>query len=502
MSTVQRHTPASTPRPTLAVSRLGGVIGQMRLINGIFAALNASLAIDDLQLILLTVLTAPRGLGFTRAHLFVADEGGQQFTGRLALGCGPQRGLDDIEQEIRGEEQMLTSMLANSAPPGAAMREDLAELRSQSWWITAYQRAQPDNPLTRAIEGRPLLRPRHSLPAPLAGANGDVRALHVRAGTRPRWIDPRTLALLGDEFLLAPLRTQRGLRALVAVDRAQRPGRLSRHDAANLEWLCNQAGLALQNAELYGDLRRAYAELQAVDSMKSNFLSTLSHELKTPLTAILGFVQLILQGKAGEINPTARRLLAKVVDRAHDLGEMVNDLLEIAEIEADGLVQIDREPVVLEDVVERAIQRVAKRRHSADVLIEHRRPERPLPPVLGDQGAIERIFYHLVDNAVKFTPGPGKVTVAYRATAHRVQATVRDTGIGIAPQHLEQIFDRFFQVDGDLSRAYSGVGIGLAVTKKLLTLLGAEIHVTSRLGKGSTFRLTFPITPTAEGAQG
>lgn len=497
------RTPSLSPRPSLTISHLGGVMGQMRLINGIFAALSSSIAIADLHLMILTILTTPRGLGFTRARLFTAGDRPALFTGALALGCESAHGLQDLELEIHTEEALLASMAADErGRRGGAGAQELDELRNQTWWITAYQRAQPDNPLSRAVQGRPLFRARlRSLPASLEGP-GEIRVLHGRQPAPPKSLDPDTAALLGEEWLLGALRTKRGVRAFVAVDKAFQPGGLTRDDATNFEWLLNQASLALENAELYDDLRRAYTEIQEVDRMKSNFLSTISHELRTPLTSILGFVQLMANGRTGPVNDEQQRLLEKVVDKSRDLQSLVNDILEVAEIQAGGLVRLDPEPVALEDVIDHVIARVVQRRRAPHVTVEHRRPAQPLPPVLGERQALERIFYHLIDNAVKFIPQAGRVTVRHRVTRRTVQTSITDTGIGMAPQHLEKIFEHFYQIDSDLNRTFNGVGLGLTITKKLVNLLGAKIEVQSTPGKGSTFCVSLRIAPVDEASGG
>ncbi|MBN1477975.1 HAMP domain-containing histidine kinase [Candidatus Sumerlaeota bacterium] len=491
-------TPSAAPEPPtpLAVSRLTDVVGQMRLINGIFAALNSSIEIDDLHLMLLTILTSPRGLGFTRAYLFLPGGEPRRFEGRLGLGCESEEELSALEEEIRGEEQLLASM-ASRRSTGKTRRAELNDLRSQSWWITAFQRASASNALTAAILNRQLFkRGLHRAPRLLA-EDGDIHTLHVQAKSPPTHLEPQTVRRLGREFLLAPLRTKRGVRAIVAADKSFRVAGITPDDTANFEWLCNQTSLALQNAELFADLRQAYSEIQEVDRMKSNFLSTISHELRTPLTSILGFAQLILSGRTGEVNPEITRLLEKVVGKSRDLQRMVNDLLEIAEIQAGGLVRLEQEPIGLEAILTRVIDRVAERRERESVQIEHRHPEGPLPPVLGDERALERVFYHLIDNAVKFSQDNGHVSVGYRKTAQRVEVTVRDDGIGIAPQNLERIFDHFYQVDSELNRHHSGIGLGLTITKKLLGQLNGDIEVKSRPGKGSLFRVSFPVV-TAE----
>jgi signal transduction histidine kinase len=492
-------TPSAAPEPPtpLAVSHLTDVVAQMRLINGIFAALNSSIEIDDLQLMLLTILTSPRGLGFTRAHLFLSGDEPRRFEGRMGLGCESEEELSALEKEIHGEEQLLASM-ASRRTTGKTRRAELNDLRSQSWWITAFQRANANNALTEAILNRQLFKPSLRRSPRLLAEDSDIRALHVQAKSPPSHLEPQAVKRLGREFLLGPLRTTRGVRAIVAADKSFRVAGITPDDIANFEWLCNQASLALQNAELFDDLRQAYSEIQEVDRMKSNFLSTISHELRTPLTSILGFVQLILSGRVGEVNPDTVRLLDKVVGKSRDLQRMVNDLLEIAEIQAGGLVRLEHEPIGLETILTRVIDRVVERREQASVQIEHTRPEKRLPPVLGDERALERVFYHLIDNAVKFSPDKGHVRVGYRKTAQRIEVMIRDDGIGIAPQNLERIFDHFYQVDSDLNRHHSGIGLGLTITKKLLSQLNGSIEVKSRPGKGSQFRVSFPVAASAK----
>jgi signal transduction histidine kinase len=496
----ERARAADSPRQNLAVKDLGDVMGQMRLINGIFAALNSSIETEDLHLILLTILTTPRGLGFTRAHLFVVGDDPKVFHGRLGLGCRDAEELEFLEAEIATEEAQLAKMAMRQGPgqSGRAVHEGLDDLRNQSWWITAYQRAAADNPLTEAIRGRALWKAGlRSPPRVLAAADrSEIKAMRVRAGKVPRSLDPETAGLLGEDFVLGPLRTKRGVRAIVAADKAFQPEGITRDDMANFEWLCNQASLALENAELYDDLRRAYSEIEAVDAMKSNFLSIISHELRTPLTSILGFVQLIRDGRVGEINATVHRLLDKVVMRSRDLTNLINDLLEIAELQAGGLVHLELEPVATEDAVEEAIQREEQRRHDLNVTIEHRRPSKKIPPILGDEQALARVLRHIIDNAVKFNREGGKVTIRHRATARHVEISIRDNGPGMAEGELQKIFDHFYQADGDLTRAHGGVGLGLSIVKKVLSCLNGQIEIESRPGRGTTVRVTFPRAPT------
>jgi signal transduction histidine kinase len=478
--------------------------GQARLFNGIFAALSSSLEIDDLKLILLTILSRPRGLGFTRAHLFLAGEAPNSFEGALGLGCPSRAHLRRLSKEIAAEDAMLVQMAASrrQGRDAGGLRTGLNDLRGQTWWITAYQEAEAENPLTKAVRGRPLLRESvRKLPQFLRPAGLEqIRALRVKGSKIPSPLNPETVKYLGDDFLLGPLRTKRGVSAVVAVDRAFQPDGITPENVMAFEWLCNQASLALQNAELFSDLRRTYDELEAVDRMKSNFLSVVSHELRTPLTSILGFVQLIRDGRCGEINPAMHRLLDKVVGKSQDLARLINDLLEIAELQSEALINLDLEPVALDEAVDEAIQHEEHRSADRSVRIVHRRPKRELPLVMGDSRALERLAYHLIDNGVKFNDGGGSVTIDYRATAKHVDLRVRDTGKGMSQEECRRIYEDFYQGDGNLTRKHGGVGLGLTIVKKLMHLLNGEIQVESELGKGTTIRLRLPVAPTEDPA--
>jgi signal transduction histidine kinase len=213
---------------------------------------------------------------------------------------------------------------------------------------------------------------------------------------------------------------------------------------------------------------------------------------------ILGFAQIISAGRAGGVNAEIKRLLDKIVDKTRDLHSMVNDILEITEIQAGGLVHLSRHPVRIVPLVDKVLERISTRRMTSDVKITHERPSSPVPGVLGDEQAVERIIYHVVDNAVKFIPLRGEVTVSHRLAGDRLEVCVKDTGIGIAPEHLENIFEHFYQVESELNRSYSGVGLGLTITKRLADLLEATIDVKSQPGTGSTFRVGFPVAATGE----
>jgi signal transduction histidine kinase len=194
------------------------------------------------------------------------------------------------------------------------------------------------------------------------------------------------------------------------------------------------------------------------------------------------------------------RLLDKVVGKSQDLARLINDLLEIAELQSEALINLDLEPVALDEAVDEAIQHEEHRSADRSVRIVHRRPKRELPLVMGDSRALERLAYHLIDNGVKFNDGGGSVTIDYRATAKHVDLRVRDTGKGMSQEECRRIYEDFYQGDGNLTRKHGGVGLGLTIVKKLMHLLNGEIQVESELGKGTTIRLRLPVAPTEDPA--
>jgi signal transduction histidine kinase len=262
-------------------------------------------------------------------------------------------------------------------------------------------------------------------------------------------------------------------------------------DLYELEWFCRQATLAIENIEMHSDLSRAYEELKQLDQMKSNFLSIISHELRTPLTAMTGFLDLILDGRVGEMNENQKTLLARVAKNTHHLNHLVNDLIELAEIEAAGTVETRREPVeplsLLLDTLPKLEQRRRQKQVQVVPLIEC-----DVPRILADERSVERIYFHLLDNAMKFSPDGAAIEVHFRLENDELCIDFTDHGVGIAPENMKNIFKHFYQVDNTLTRGHEGLGLGLAVTKMLVQANKGRITVNSELGKGSTFTVHFP----------
>jgi PAS domain S-box-containing protein len=250
------------------------------------------------------------------------------------------------------------------------------------------------------------------------------------------------------------------------------------------------AELARQN-EL---LRRQHIELEQASALKTQFLANMSHEFRTPLNAILGYTSMLLQGVSGELGGGPRRNLSRVDANARHLLALINDILDIARIEA-GKMPLTLSDFKLDDVVGEVMTEV-------EPLISRSRLEVTtelapgIPAVRGDRQKVKQIVINLLTNALKFTAeGWVRLSTCYRPEDNRVAIVVADSGIGIAPEDQARIFEDFRQADNSPTREYGGAGLGLSICRRLAGMLDGDITVQSALGQGATFTLALPLRP-------
>ncbi len=228
-----------------------------------------------------------------------------------------------------------------------------------------------------------------------------------------------------------------------------------------------------------------------LDRMKSNFISMVSHELKTPLTSIKGFVRLLQAGRVGTVNEKQKRYLDIVLEQTESLTGLIEDLLDLSRIEA-GIIEVHRERVELYEVAEGVLESLQNMAREKGIRVFLEIPE-DLPPVAGDEGRLRQVFTNLVHNALKFTQGGGEVRVRAHRMGEECLVEVADTGIGISAQDLPRIFDKFYQVDSSATRQQSGTGLGLSISRELVLAQGGRMWAESEKGKGSVFRFTLPF---------
>ncbi|KPL24813.1 MAG: hypothetical protein AMJ93_01630 [Anaerolineae bacterium SM23_84] len=227
-----------------------------------------------------------------------------------------------------------------------------------------------------------------------------------------------------------------------------------------------------------------------LERMKSNFLSVVSHELKTPLHSIKGFVDIILMGKTGQVNETQADFLSTVQDQAAHLQNLIDDLLEFSRLDS-GQVKLHLTEVALGEVAAVVTDKLKPLADQGQLQIVNRIGF-DIPNVEADRLRIEQVLTNLVQNAIKFTPRSGFVTLTAADQGAEVQVAVSDTGIGIPADELTRIFDRFYQVDSSPTRHYRGTGLGLTICKHIVEYHHGRIWAESEEGKGSTFFFALP----------
>ena len=225
-----------------------------------------------------------------------------------------------------------------------------------------------------------------------------------------------------------------------------------------------------------------------VDRMKSEFISTVGHELRTPLTSIKNAVDIVLKETAGGINENQGRFLSMANRNIDRLTGLINELLDISKIES-GTIKIDLGPLDLGIPLDIVITSLTSKAREKSISI-HKEIPSDLPQAYGDSDKLQQIFINLLDNAIKFTPEGGEVYVSAKdceLDGEFIEISVADTGMGILPDELEKIFDRFYQVEESQTRIIKGTGLGLSIVKGLVEAHGGEIWGESEVGKGSKF---------------
>jgi two-component system phosphate regulon sensor histidine kinase PhoR len=236
-------------------------------------------------------------------------------------------------------------------------------------------------------------------------------------------------------------------------------------------------------------------ELRRLERVRTEFVANVSHELRTPLTAIQGYLETLLGGDLGDLEST-RRYLDVVVRHAERLGRLLSDLTDLSNIEL-GRGTLRTAPTPLGEVTEHVLATVRPKAEQGRVTLEARLgPE--LPALAADRDRLIQILLNLVDNAVKYTPEGGRVTVSAGVVdGGRVEIAVADTGVGIPPADLPRVTERFYRVDRARSRELGGTGLGLAIVKHLVLAHGGELAIASEPGRGTTVRFTMPIAAAA-----
>jgi signal transduction histidine kinase len=412
--------------------------------------------------------------------------------------------LDASMEMLRQVSQALT---ATTVGPTALLQGVAQALIGVSGAVSCLiTLTQSGNPAEQAVEVRDGLQPR----VPDDRATRLTPGLITQVVIEQRPVFSEDIQLDG-RFPLDPLAQQLGWRAALGL-----PMFLEREFVGTvsvyfhevrafdptlmqvLQILANQAAVALDNARRFQRerqtiemLQRANLELQEADRMKSEFLTNMSHELRTPLNAIIGFSEIIRT--TPELSLEERAEFAETIHSSgRQLLTLINDILDLTHIQA-GRLELHPAPCLVAEAVDAALSENAAAATQKELTVTSQ-IDRAMEVVF-DARSLRHILHNLVNNAVKFTSHHGSVTISAMETPTGTVVEVRDTGIGIKPEDQPRLFEEFRQVDGSTSRGYEGVGLGLALSKRLVELQGGQIWVESAPGRGSAFRFLIPRLP-------
>lgn len=287
-------------------------------------------------------------------------------------------------------------------------------------------------------------------------------------------------------LLVAPLRVGKRLLGFLAVLKSLGAGGFMPSDMDFITILAGQAAVAMENARLFEEVQRAFRELQELDRLKSNFITLVAHELRTPLSLILGYASLLTE----EIkDPSLKEYTESILRSSQRLSSLVNQMLDLRMLEQRAAA-VRLETIVLPELVSKVIDNYHPiiKNKAQEITVE-------IPPELlkvrADPVKLEMVLSNLISNAVKFTPSGGHIWVG-ACDGENPRIYVRDNGIGIPPEEHERIFQSFYQVEEPLTRSRGGLGLGLSIAKEMVELWGGRIWVESEVGKGSTFWFTLP----------
>ncbi|RKH46518.1 PAS domain-containing protein [Corallococcus sp. AB049A] len=422
--------------------------------------------------------------------------------GRATQALGESyRRLRATEREARSERHRLDRVLDSVADPiiltdpagGMVMMNDPAE-RLFAWPHEhgATGGSAPDEATLRRVRANDAL-----FASFLANLLGPENAGVSRWKSQLTLDDPSTAAPVPMEAMANKVLGDGGeLTGIVTVfhDRTEvleRARLLERVKEVSSELEARVQSATAELAEQNEKLRRQAIQLEQASAAKSQFLANMSHEFRTPLNAILGYTNMLLQGVSGEMTPPQRRNLTRIDSNGRHLLEVINEILDITRIEA-GRMPLHLSdfgiPELLQEVMAEMDPIIARSKLTVETQLAE-----DLPGVWSDRQKVKQIVLNLLSNALKFTHEGGvHVTAGYQNATGTVAISVKDTGIGIDESNQEKIFEDFQQVDSSPTRAYGGTGLGLSICRRLAAMLGGRVSLQSAPGQGSTFTLHFP----------
>jgi signal transduction histidine kinase len=282
----------------------------------------------------------------------------------------------------------------------------------------------------------------------------------------------------------------------------------SKQDAKVIEIIANELVIAIQNAlrfeeieqfnvtlqkkidEATKELKQSNEKLRALDEAKDEFVSMASHQLRTPLTSIKGYISMVLEGDAGKVNETQKEMLGQAYFSSQRMVYLISDLLNVSRLKT-GKFNIEAKPVYLPDLVNSEIEQLYEGAKAKNLTLSFHKPDK-FPTLNLDEMKIRQVVMNFTDNAIYYTPAGGKITVELKETAKSVEFTVKDSGIGVPKDQQHKLFVKFYRADNARKSRPDGTGLGLFMAKKVIIAQGGSMIFESKEGKGSVFGFSFP----------
>ena len=445
----------------------------------------------DKQISLLKTFADQAVIAIENVRLFQELE---ERTRELARSVGELKALGEVGQAVSSTldlQTVLSTIVGHavqlSGTSGGVIYE--YDETAQEFHLRASYRMEEE--VVEALRATPV--------RPGQGATGQTATVRIPVqvpnileereytGTRVRPM----LARLGYRSVLAvPLLREERIMGALTVWRKE-DGSFSPEVVNLLQTFATQSALAIQNARLFREIEDKSREIEAANRHKSEFLANMSHELRTPLNAIIGFSEVLGERMFGELNEKQAEYTDDILSSGRHLLSLINDILDLSKIEA-GRMELELAKFDLPLAIDNALTLIRERATRHGIRLHHSVDER-LSEFTGDERKIKQILLNLLSNAVKFTPEGGQIRVEASVGDRAVIVAVIDTGIGIALEDQEAIFEEFRQVGTNYAQKREGTGLGLTLTRKFVELHGGKIWVESEIGKGSRFTFTLPV---------
>lgn len=305
-------------------------------------------------------------------------------------------------------------------------------------------------------------------------------------------------------MILVPIVSEQKVIGVIEVGAKRKREEISQREIETIQSMADELGVVARNITLFDQISRTNAQLEVankhlrqLDQAKSEFVSIASHQLRTPMTGIMGYLSMMTQGDFGKIAPEHNEILVKLLSESQRMIRLINQFLNVSKIEA-GKLSYQKAPIKIAELIAKEVDDVQKSATDKKLKIAVTLPKKPLPIIMADPDRLQEVILNLVDNAVKYT-NKGTITIGAEIQNDMMHVWVQDSGIGIKPQDATELFNKFVRGTGIAQIHPDGSGLGLFIAKSVIDAHGGKIWAESAgEGKGSTFQFTLPLNPVVE----